>query len=251
MSLDPQTIQQIASAVENLGIKAAILYFLKEGITDVAKSGYENLKEIIREKANKSFCFTPNKDEANFLKRAVERAYFQEFNRLLPKHPYSDLIRTGYLVSHLNKLGGNAQRVEEIRGTVSMKPNGIFLIRVLNLVTTGAIVPVVDYLSELKKKGYDEQYLNSQFDEIINDWSKYTYFVKSDFSEGKIFDDIKVKIIQKQKIIMIFSIGSAKRNTTLAVAKLLKEDCVEGYFYDSKNNKEGDKEVHASFFSLD
>jgi ABC-type microcin C transport system duplicated ATPase subunit YejF len=123
------------------------------------------------------------------------------------------------------------------------------LIKIVNLVTTGAIVPVTDYLSELKKLNYDTNYLTQFFNEIIIDWNKYTIFAKSDDQVPSILHQIKVKLEANQKLIMVFAYGSAKLIATQAVAEILKKD-KGNYFYESKNNTEGDMEVHSSTFSL-
>ncbi len=158
----------------------------------------------------------------------------------------------GYLISQLNRIGGelNRIRVAQIRESVSQRPNGGFLIRIVNLVTTGGIVPVVDYLSELRRKKYDQTYLSQEFDEIIYQWNRYAYFTNSEMTEETIFNTIRTKMESSQKLIMIFAYGSATNNTTKAVARILNDGNNRGYFYQSKNNMEGDKPTHSSTFTL-
>ena len=62
--------------------------------------------------------------------------------------------------------------------------------------------------------------------------------------------NIKQKIANNQNLIMVFSYGSAKNNTTLAIAELLKAGVTKNYHYESNNNMEGEKEVHSSTFTL-
>ncbi len=245
--------ESIINAIKDLPLKEALGYLIVNKIFSFNQSGFESIKEIIREKvSSKKYGFVPNKDEGNFLVKASERQYYREFGRILPNHRYSDLIRTGYLVTHLNKLGGeaNKQRAIEIKESVLHRPNGVISLRIVQLVTTGALVPVVDYLDELKKKNYDLEYLSNTFDEVINDWKKYACFIKSEMSETQINNLIMEKIEAKQKLIMLFSYGFAKKNTTRAVASILKNAACDEYFYESKNVNEGDLETHVSSFSL-
>ncbi len=246
-------VEAIITAISRLDLKDTLKLLAGKKILDLGKKGYESIRKLIQDKtAEKKFGFVPNKEENDILKKVAEREYYLEFGSILPNHHYSDLIRVGYLVAHLNKSGKEVDRVrgDEIRGSIRKRPNGVNLIKIVYLVTTGAIAPVVDYLSDLKKKKYENDYILNAFDEIIIEWKKYAYFVKKEITEKIIVEIITHKMRNKQKLIMIFSYGSAKRNCTLAVAQLLKDQICEDYFYESKNNQEGDKEVHSSTFTL-
>jgi hypothetical protein len=246
-------INAIILQIQSLPLKEALAFLAANKIYNLSGKSYSHLKKIITTKASKKkYGFVPNKNESTYLGRVRERVYYNEFIRLLPKHRYSDLIRTGYLISHLNKTGGrtNRTRVKNIRESICLMPNGAHNIKIVNLVTTGAIVPLMNYLDRLKKQNYDNDYILNYFDEFIINWKKITYFVQNKEKILSIYNQIKQKIKTQERIIMIFSYGSAKTNTTKAVAKILNEGSHEGYLYDSKNVTEGDKEVHASTFSL-
>ncbi len=244
-------LDSILKTIANFSLKETLTYLGSKGIFSVAKEGFSSIRKAIQEKVNsEKFGFTPDKEESNRLIKISQKEYYKEFERLLKKHPHSDLIRVGYLVSSLNKIGGNKNRVrvKEIRDSVYNRPNGAKSIRIVELVTTEAIVPVIDYLSELKKRNYDTPYITEAFNEIVNNWNSYTIFVKAEHDTEKIVEQIKFKIKSKQKLIMIFASGSAINSATKAVAEILKEK--DDYFYESKNNLEGDIEVHVSTFTL-
>lgn len=247
-------IGSLIELISNLPLKAALAALAANKIYDLSAKGYESLRKVIHDKVSeKKFGFAPNKEELNILNKIAEKEYFKEFGVILPNHPYSDFIRVGYLISYLNKIGGesNRIRVEQIRSSVALRPNGHNLIKIVNLVSTGAIVPVVDYLFDLKKKKYELVYIMGAFDEIILEWKQYTYFVQVDTPVQKIIDEIKSRIVHNRKLIMCFSYGHATGNCILAVAQLLKDTASDGkYFYESKNSTEGDKEVHCSTFKL-
>ncbi len=251
--MDPDEIKQIVSTIRDLPLDAGLKFLAFKGLLDLGKQGYESIRSIVREKVSKrNFGFVPNATEDNYLGKVADKAYYREFHSVLPKHRYSDLIRVGYLISFLNKAGGNKhrQRVDEIREQIKNTPNGRHSIKIINLVTTGGIVPVVDYLGELKRNNYDEDYRNNVFDEIISDWKKYSIFVEAETKEEDIMKLIEFAMLDKQKLIMVFARGSAKECTTKAIAEMLKKPISNGYHYDSKNNTEGEKEVHSSTFSL-
>ena len=243
-------IANIINAIADLPLKEALKFLKAKNIVDLGKTGYEKIREIIRTKnSEKKFGFVPNKDEANFLTTVSKKPHYTEFNSLIPNSKYSDFIRIGYLVRSLNKKG-NHHRYPEISEYVAGQPNGAHLIKVVNLVTTDTIVPVLDYLLSLKRKNYDSAYIKSAFDSILNDWMKISYFVRAEFSEDQIYREVKTKLSNKQKIIMVFSYGSANENTTRAIAKVQNEGLAEDYSYSSKNDKEGEKKVHSSTFTL-
>ncbi len=194
---------EILVKIKDLPIKDILNFLAANKILNLGVKGYEKIRDLTQAKASeKKFGFVPNKDEGNILLRISERGYYAEFSKLLPQHQYSDFIRVGYLISQLNRIGGepNRIRVNQIREGVSQRPNGGFLIRIVNLVTTGGIVPVVDYLSELKRKKYDQNYLAQEFDEIIHEWSKYAYFTTSAMGEEIIFNTIRTKMENSQKL---------------------------------------------------
>lgn len=247
------TPEEILLYIKDIPLKEVLQFLNAKGIIDLSKKGYESVKEFIKKKSSeKKYGFVPKADEGNVLVKVAEKPYFVNFAYALSKHRYSDLIRVGYLVSHLNKIGGSAnrERVEIIRDAIRNMPNGFFLTKIVNLVTTGAIVPVVDHLCGLKNKKYDEDYITNVFDDIIQEWQKYTYFVKAEDPKEEIMIDIKQRIANNQNLIMVFSYGSAKNNTTLAIAELLKAGVTKNYHYESNNNIEGEKEVHSSTFTL-
>ncbi len=250
MSPNPE---EILSKIKDLPLKDALNLIAAYKIFSVSVKGYEKIRDWIHAKfSEKKWGFVPNEDEDNVLLRISERDYYAEFSKLLPHHQYSDFIRVGYLIAQLNRMGGehNRTRVRQIRESVSQRPNGGFLIRIVNIVTTGGIVPVVDYLRELKSKKYDQNYISQEFDEIISEWNKYAYFTNSEMGEEEIFKTIKTKMDNSQKLIMIFAFGSATNNTMRAVARILNDGFNKGYFYQSKNNIEGDMPTHTSTFTL-
>ena len=253
MNLDPNTIESILRTIDGLSVKATLAYLSKEfHICDLAKNGLESIKDaIIRKTKTSKFGFVPNKEESNFLLRvSKEKQGYKEFTRILPKNHYSDYIRVGYLISNLNKIGNKTEKVEKIREGISLRPNGAFLIKVVNLVTTGSIVPILDYLDELRRKNYDSNYLEHSFSDIISEWARYTIFIERTKTELEVYEEVKTRLQQRQKLVMVFAYGSAELTTVVAMARIIKESAHSGYFYSSKNTVEGDKPVHSSSFML-
>src|SRR3989344_5657802 len=167
------THDQILNAINNLPLKDALTFLAANKIFDLGKSGYEKIARVIKEKTNEGkYGFVPSKKEASFLQGTVKKGYFHQFNQILPKNKYSDYVRVGYLIANLNSQGGetNRAKVKAIKASVVSRPNGFHLLKVVNLVTTGAIVPIVDYLQELKNKGYTADYISNAFEEILNEW---------------------------------------------------------------------------------
>lgn len=91
--------EEILKLIEKLPLKEAIAYLVTHGIKNFSVSKYQKIRKYIQDKWNeKHYGFSPNPKEASYLKKISDRAYFQEFGRLLPKHQYADSIRTGYLI---------------------------------------------------------------------------------------------------------------------------------------------------------
>lgn len=247
-------IDSILDVAKNLELKELLAYLVANGIKNTTLQGYEKVRDLIRKRhSEKIYAFVPDKNEATKLLKFADNTYYRNMKECLTKdYKYLDIIRTGYLIVNLNKIGGepNRSRVSDIKMNIGSRPNGHFLLKVVKLVTTGAVVPVAEYLIELKNKGYQTTFIQNTFEEIIFEFEKYTIFATGSEAVGEIKTHVLQKIQLAHKLIMLFSYGSATVNTTKAVAEILNQNLKGDYTYSSKNNKEGEKDVHVSTFVL-
>ncbi len=243
----------LIAQVKDLQIPEILKFLTKNGVTLAVLKKSDDLIALIKNKQNEGkYGFIPNKKEGEILKKTKNRGLYKEFCELVTNKKHWDLIRTGYLISTLNKMGGEdaKKRIEEIKSIIVSNPNGAINIKICSIVTTGAITSIVDYLKTLKRKNYDQSYIDDVFNQIIYDWIKHTIFPKKEDTTEQIKQEILSKGTQKLSLIMIFSMDSAMQNTCYAVAEIVKDSLLKDYFYSSYNDEEGLHKVHVSTFTL-
>jgi len=244
-------LEHIIEHIKNLPLKEVLAYLASLKLKDLPRE----LKKIIQDKFNEGkYGFVPNPIEADILQKISNRHQFREFKHIIPNSKYEDAIRVGYLITRLTKTqtrnNDNVIRIREIKDELRQRHNGYFLIRATTMVTTGTIVPAIEYLSELKRKGYDKENLDLEFEKMLNDWDDITLFVTRENDVDELIGIIDTKLSKEdRKILIIYAYGRAKYIATKAVAGILNSDVAEDYFYESKNNDEGEKEVHTSTFT--
>jgi hypothetical protein len=246
-------ISFLIDKAKDLPLPDALNFFVKSGITLTILKKTKALMSFIRTKQNEGkYGFIPNKKEGEILKKTKEKELYKEFCELVSNKNYCDLIRTGYLISTLNRIAGEEakKRINEIKDIIVSNPNGAINIRICSIVTTGAITAVIDYLKSLKRKNYNQTYIDDAFNQIIYEWLKHTIFTKKEDTQEKIKNEIVLKGEQKLQLIMIFAMDSARENTCLAVAEILKDSLMDSYFHNSHNDEEGIHKVHVTNFTL-
>lgn len=238
---------------KNFSLPDALRFLVNNGVTLEALKKSQELINFIKSKQNEGgYGFIPNKKEVEILKRTKGKELYKEFCGLVSNKTYCDLIRTGYLISTLNRIDGDEarKRIEEIKYIIVSNPNGVINLRICSIVTTGAITAIVDYLKILKRKNYVQSYIDDAFNQIVYEWVKYTIFPTREATQESIKTEIVSKGNQKLHLIMIFAMDSAIINTCLAVAEIRKDSLMNSYFHNSCNDEEGIHKVHVTTFTL-
>lgn len=246
-------ISSLIDKAKDLSLPDALKFLVNNGVTHAVLKKSQELINFIKSKQNEGkYGFIPSKKEIEILKRTKDKELYKEFCELVSNKTYCDLIRTGYLISTLNRVEGDdaRRRIEEIKDIIISNPNGAINIRICSIVTTGAITAVVDYLKVLKRRNYGQAYIDDTFNQIIYEWVKHTIFPKKEETQENIKMEIVSKGSQKIHLIMIFAMDSAIKNTCLAVADILKESLMNSYFHNSYNDEEGIHKVHVTTFTL-
>ena len=181
MVIDP-FINQILDAIKDLALAGALNYLVQNDIDNFLKSGYEKIAQVIRDKqSEKKYAFVPNRDEAIKLKILGENPSYKTIYLLVPNYKYIDLIRTGLLILEYSKIPtlDNRERIAWIKKEILRRPGGKRLLKIVNLPSTEFFSLILKYLHELKINSYPETHIESEFEELVEDWRESSLFVEN------------------------------------------------------------------------
>ncbi|MFH1311094.1 MAG: hypothetical protein ABIH65_01675 [Nanoarchaeota archaeon] len=182
-------IDQILIEINKLSFPATLVYLAKIGIDNFIKPGYQKIAQAIKDKQNKKrYAFVPNKAEAIKLGEIGKTPTYNEIVYLIPNHKYLDIIRTGLLVSEYsrNLTQENDKRIGEIKIQILKIPSGKRLVKLINLTSTIFFSLILKYLYSLKRNNYPLEYIESEFEGLVDDWEKSSLLVKNEDDIDKV-----------------------------------------------------------------
>ncbi len=224
MNLSPD---QLLELIKGLDIRSALAVLAAKGVFDYTKSGYDRIKNAIRDKYNETtFAFVPNKKEAQKLKQFEELSIYNQIKIFVPNYRYIDLIRTGILIDFYHKRDeeGDRNRVSEIKRNILLRPNGSFLLKVTNLPTTKAFTTILRYFYELKMNGYSEKQLEEEFEKIVLEWQINSIFVKNANTSDQIISFCNTRMEARKSPIFVLGMRNATQKVEKAVDIMKKEE---------------------------
>lgn len=188
----------------------------------------------------------------------VSAAQAEEFRKLADSNVYSSVkacltghwaiepTLSGLYVDKLNKENRRSE-ITEIRNKVHKK-YGLDGIRIIDLATTGAIIPVLWYLTDLKqRKNYCATDLAIEFSKILENWKNISIFVEKETLQKEVEDKIVHYMVQEKPIFFVFSYGQvASKPAISAIAKLNNNGSFQKgkYVFFSHPEIEGDVEKY-------
>lgn len=210
--------------------------FLAELTIAVTKGLVTSTKQSIQKIWSKlEYGITLNPEESKSLKDISESEFYRIFKKYLGNHWSINLIKVGLYISDLDE-GGNQERAREIQGEV-FKKYGHKGVKITHLASVGILIPVMNYIIDLKlQKDASIIVLSQEFDKILSEWDTISIPVSADLTELNLREKILQKMNNNYPIFFVFSSGRAARNTQLTLAKMNNEQLFSGkYLMTSKN----------------
>lgn len=229
-------------------IKDALTYFV---LLEKASKVTPEILKFFKDKINqlwalKNTGFVMSASQAEEINKLAGTKLFH-IKETLNDHWSTELILLGLYVDKLNK----EDRRKEIDGIKERvhKKYGVNGIRVINLATTGAIIPIFWYLSDLKqRKNYCATDLAIEFDKILENWKKISIFVEKDIPKTELESKIRGYMIEQKPIFFVFSYAQVASKIAFSVlVKLNNDDAFSkgGYiFFHRPPEMEGGLEKH-------
>ena len=228
-------INQILLQIKDLSLPATLIYLAKLGIDNFVKPGYEKLAQAIKDKQNqKKYAFVPNRYEAIKLKDVGKTPTYSELVSLVPKYKRLDIIRTGLLVFEYNQKNNplSSKRVGEIKMQVLKNPGGKTLVKIINLTSTVFFSSVLKFLRNLRNNNYPEEHIESELEELIEDWEKSSLFVENEDDVDKIRIWCHSQAKEKNDRFFIMALKNrAVEIVERSIEKLIDEDFFRKNYY--------------------
>lgn len=192
------------------------------------------IKNLLKDLLNKhNFGFTTSENTANALGNINHSDKFKRLKDCVGSHWALDLIRVGLHIADLNE-DGQRQLVKEMKSEV-FKKYGSVGEKIINMGSTRAINPIVEYLSELKlRENLPQAEMAKELEHVIREWDRITVFVKKESDSKEIKIEISKHINSKQLLFFVFSYGEAAYgNASRAIAGLSNDKQIlqNGYVY--------------------
>jgi len=197
--------------------------FLSELTIGVGKGLTDAIKAKIKKAwLKKEYGVTIQVEEADALKKISENEFYILFKKYLGGHWSVNLVKVGIYISQLQE-EGKKKRASELHSEAYKKygPKGA---RIIHLASTGILVPIMDYIIDLKLiKDANYITLSQEFDKILDEWDKISIPVNLNETE----ESIKIAVINKMdtgySIFFVYAAGGATKIAQLTLAKMNNE----------------------------
>lgn len=196
------SVDEILIKIASFSFKETLAYLVSIGLLGkLNDSVYLPIKQAIKNKWNQHcYAFVPNKKEVLKLKKLEINSQYIAFKKILPKNQYTDIIKTGLLIKTYldNPTNSSKERTREIKINIRKRPNGKTYLGIIRLASTPQYFDaVLNELYRLQKEGYSEKQLSEEFDEIIKEWDKCHFPVKTNTNKYEILSFCKNQISLK------------------------------------------------------
>lgn len=244
-------VDQIIATIQSLDLKTALEYLVVQKIKDFSGSALGKIKKIIQDKQNEGkYAFFPDKDEAIYLRQAHDSPRYKQVRRLIPKYRYIDLICTGLLIAKYQENTSNdkLERIGAIKAAISVRPNGKYLLKIVNLPTTPFFSTVLVYLQSLQAKGHTVDQLEQEFNEIVESWEVCSMFVKSEHHVEDVIRFSEHRMLDKDSPFFLLGMRSASYIVREAVSQMDSKDTFTKNGYSRSITEPGNQKIEVMAF---
>lgn len=197
-------------------------------------------KQKIKELWDKrEYGFTPEPEVASGLQKISKSEAYKRMKDCIGNHRFLGLIKLGFRVNELNEQG-NVAAIAKIKDNVYEK-HGVEGIRILTMGTTGVLMGIIQYLSDMKIRNDSSQAIMADhFEKIIKNWMQITIFHQAGQGQKALEKNILAFMKANYEIFFVFSMGTASEQATKVIAQLRKDGIINknGYMFTLYSRKE-------------
>jgi len=187
----------------------------------------------------REYGFTPEPEVACGLQKISKSDAYKRMKECIGNYRFLGLIKLGFRADELNEQG-NAAAIAKIKTNVFEK-HGVEGIRILTMGTTGVLVGIIQYLSDVKlKNDYSQAIMADHFEKIIKNWMQITIFHQTEQGQKTLEKSILTHMKANYEIFFVFSMGTASAQATKVIAQLKKDEIIKknGYMFNLYSRKE-------------
>jgi|GEM_PF-1381008 hypothetical protein len=212
----------------------------------IAKEGLKWARNRIKELWDKrEYGFTPDPELASDLQKVSKTDAYSRMKDCIGKHRLLSIIKLGIKVMELSE-EGKGDQINRIRNDV-YKKYGTEGVRIISMGSTGVLIGVIQYLSDIKiKHNYDQKFLSDTFEKILAEWTKITIFHKKEDGQRVLESKIIKYMDDSYDLFFVFAAGVAGDQAAKGIASLKKKKEIQrrNYMfslYERKEDKTGRK----------
>ncbi len=137
-------------------------------------------------------------------------------------HPYLSVVKLGLAFAGISKRG-DAERIGRIKREVTNR-YGLKGVRILAMGSTGVLLEVIRYMSDIKiKHDYTQADMVERFEKIIEAWMVITIFHKAEDGESALRKQIIEYMQSTRELFFVFASGIAGDQAKRMIAMLNNE----------------------------
>lgn len=195
---------------------------------ELSKPVADWIKEKIRnEWDKKKYGFTPDPETAAALQKVIKKDAYKRIRECIgAKSPCLKVIRLGLLIEDWS-YADTGEKIKNLRSEVHSE-YGKKGISILNMGNVGALVAVINHLSQLKiDYDYSQEYLHDYFQNLVTDWNQRTIFHQSEHGSDELTRKIIGYMDRRIEIFFVFGIGSAGDQAAKVIASINNQKIIQ------------------------
>ena len=180
----------------------------------------------------KQYGFTPEPKIASELQQITKSDAYRRTKECIGNNPHLNVIKLGLRMEKLTE-EGKIEAIENIKNSV-YKKHGQEGITILNMGATGALMPIIQHLSDMKiKNDYSQTYMLDYFYNILTDWTSITIFHQTEHGQEALTSKIIQYMDAHFEIFFVFSIGTAGGQAVKSIATISNDGTIQykGYMF--------------------
>ncbi len=183
---------------------------------DVLSWARERIKELW---GKKEYGFTPEPELAFKLQKISKSEAYKRMKECIGNHHFLSLVKLGLIFAEISE-EGEVEKIARIKSDVHEK-YGIKGVRILSMGSTGVLLEVIRYLSDIKiKHNYSQADMAGRFEKIVDKWMEIAIFHKAEDGQTTLRNKIIGYMQTPHELFFVFASGSAGDQAKRVIADL-------------------------------
>lgn len=197
------------------------------------------------------YGFTPDPETARELKNITESDAYNRMKECIGPSGYLNIVRLGLRIEKIS-YSRPSHEITTFRNEIYER-YGREGITILNMGSTGILVPLIEHLSNMKiENNYSQKYIFDYFMDIVSNWKKITIFHRAESGTDDLIKKVTAYMEFQYEIFFVFGIGFAGEQAKKAISTLRNNKTIQkkGYMLEliSRETDQMERDHFAWFF---